>query len=88
MPNFLARTADSKLHQVVHERLQTDVIREDGLCRLTHASVARRGMCRGRVQFREQETSLRAAGITDNESREREAVLDEILLETLLAFDT
>ena len=36
-------------------------------------------MCRRRVQLGEQETRLRATGVANDESGQREAVLDEVL---------
>lgn len=64
---------------MVHESLQTDIIREDGLCRLTDTAIGA-GRVRGRrVELGQQETSLRATGVADDESGQREAVLDEFL---------
>lgn len=64
---------------MVHERLQTDIIREDSLRRLAHTAVALRCVrCRG-VKLAEQETGLRASGVANNETRQREAVLDKVL---------
>jgi len=64
---------------VVHERLQTDVVGEDGLRRLTDTAVrARRVRCR-RVELGKQETGLRTASVTDDETGQREAVLNEFL---------
>ena len=76
---LLTSAANSQLHQMIHECLQTNVIREDGLRRLAHTTVA---LCRMRcrwVELAEQETRLRASSIANNETRQREAVLDEIL---------
>lgn len=63
---------------MVHESLQTDVVGEDGLsCRST--AIAAGLMCGRGVELAEQETSLRTAGITDDESRQWETILDEFL---------
>jgi hypothetical protein len=74
-------SANSKLHQMIHECLKTDVVREDRLCALAYSTVptstARVGG--GRIELRQQETSLRTTGVTDNETGKREAVLDEFL---------
>jgi len=75
----LAISAHGQFHQVIHERLQTNIVGEDGLCRLTDTAVrARRVRCR-RIELGEQETGLRTAGVTDDETGQREAVLDEFL---------
>lgn len=72
--------AHSELHQVVHERLQTDIIGEDGLCSLLHTTIACRARVRRRgVELGEQETGLRTAGVADDETGQWEAVLDEFL---------
>jgi hypothetical protein len=75
----LARTADRQLHQVVHKRLQADIIREDGLCSLRDAAICACLMCRRRVEFREKETRLGTTSIADNEAGQGEAVLNKIL---------
>lgn len=75
----LSSTADSKLHQVVHEGLQADIVGEDGLRGLSYTSVTRRGMCRRWVELGEEETCLRTACITDDETWKWESILDEIL---------
>ena len=66
---------------MIHERLQAHVIREYRLRRLRHTTVPARGtcVCRRRVEFGEEETRLRTAGIADDKTWEREAVLDEFL---------
>jgi hypothetical protein len=63
---------------MIHESLQTNVIRENGLRCLTNTAVRARRMCRRRIQLAQQETSLRTSSITDNESRKRKAVLDKV----------
>lgn len=74
---ILTRPTYSKLHQMIHERLQADVVGEDGLGRLGHAAIARgRRVRRGRVELGEQETGLGAACVADDEAWEGEAVLD------------
>ena len=51
------------------ERLQGDVVREDGLRRLSGTSIGAAGV-RGRgVQLGEKKTRLRSPGIADDESR-------------------
>lgn len=65
---------------MIHKGLQANIIREDRLCSLRHAAVARGARVRGRrVELGEQETSLRAASVADDEARKWEAVLDEFL---------
>ena len=71
---------------MIHKSLQADVVSENRLCRLADTSVARRGVRRRWVEFGEQETSLGAASIADDESWQREAVLDEFLREKLVKF--
>ena len=75
-----ARPTNSKLHQVIHKSLQTDIVRENRLRRLRHPATvpaARRARVRRTgVQFREQEARLRAPGVADDEAGEGEAVLD------------
>ena len=66
---------------MIHKSLQADVVGENRLSRLADTSVARRGVRRRRVELGEQKTGLGATGITDDESRQREAVLDEFLRE-------
>jgi hypothetical protein len=64
---------------MIHKSLQADIVGEDGLGGLTDTAVAR-GRVRGRgVEFGEEETGLRATGVTDDESGQGEAVLDEFL---------
>ena len=43
-------------------------------------------MSGGRIEFREQKARLRTSSVTDNESREWEAILDQFLKS--LAFET
>jgi hypothetical protein len=64
---------------MIHERLQADIIRENRLSSLTDAAIAGTRVGGGRVEFGEQETGLGAAGVADDETREGEAVLDEVL---------
>lgn len=61
--------------------MQGHVISEDRLGGLAYAAVAagRAGVGGGRVEFGEEEPGLRAAGVTDDETGQRKAVLDEIL---------
>ncbi len=66
------------LHQVVHECLQRDVISEDGLRRHT-TTISASSVCGRGVQLRQQETGLRATGVTNDESRQRETVSNEFL---------
>lgn len=75
----LSRSTDSKLHEMVHKRLQADIICEDGLSCLTDTSVRGRSMRSRGIQLSEQETSLRATSIADDESWKRETVLNEVL---------
>lgn len=65
---------------MIHESLQGYIVCEDclGSCS-SHTTVGASGM-RGRwVKLRQQETSLRATSVTNNESRERETVGDQVL---------
>lgn len=78
-PDLLARATNSKLHQMIHESLQTDVVGENRLGRLRDPAVAAAGMRGARIEFGEQEARLRAAGVADDKTREGEAVLDEVL---------
>ena len=64
---------------MVHECLQADIVGENRLSSLRNATVAAGSVRRARVEFGEQETSLRSAGVANNEARKREAVLDEVL---------
>lgn len=64
---------------MIHKSLQTNIVREDRLGRLTDTTVAASRMRSGRVELREQETGLGPAGIADDEAGQREAVLDEFL---------
>lgn len=85
LPIPSARPANSKFHQVIHERLQRHIIRKYRLRGLLHAPIPRTGrMSRTRIQFREQKPRLRSTSITHDEAREREAVLDEFLHDTLV----
>ena len=49
----LACTRHRKLHQMIHERLQTDIVREDCLCALTWATIGTRSMCCAGIQLAE-----------------------------------
>lgn len=64
---------------MIHERLQTDIVREDSLRGLANATVALCSVGGGGVQLAEQEASLGAAGVADDEAGKGEAVLDEVL---------
>jgi hypothetical protein len=77
--NTLVRSADRQLHQVVHESLQADIVGENRLSSLSNAAVVARSVRCAGVELGEQETSLRSAGVADDESGKREAVLDEVL---------
>jgi hypothetical protein len=70
------------LHQVIHECLQRDVISEDGLGGHT-TTISTSGVRGRRIQLGQQETGLRATGITNNESRQGETVRNEFLGMTL-----
>jgi len=65
---------------MIHESLQTNIIRKNRLRALTWAAISTRGMRRAGIQLAKQEACLRASGVADDETREREAILDEILL--------
>ena len=65
---------------MLHERLQADIVSENSLGGLANAAIAARGVRGGGVELREQEACLRAAGVTYDEARQREAVLDEFLV--------
>ena len=75
----LARSTNSQLHQMVHKRLQADIVREYRLRSLRNTAIRARLMCRTGVKLRQQETRLRTARITNNESGQWESVLDEVL---------
>ena len=64
---------------MVHESLQADIIREDGLGSLADATVRAGGVGGGRVELGQQEACLGATCITHNEARQREAIRDEFL---------
>lgn len=80
---LLASAAHGKLHQMLHERLQRDVIGEDGLRALTYTAVATSRVRGAGVEFAKQEAGLRATSVTDNEARKWEAILDEFLVGVL-----
>ena len=67
--------------EVLHEHLQTDVVREDRLAsRATAGAVhARRHVRRRRVELREQEPRLGPALVAHDVARNREAVHEEFL---------
>lgn len=75
----LTRSADSKLHQMIHESLQANIIRKDRLRSLAYAAITARGMCGRWIEFGKEETSLGSTGIADDEPREWESVLNEFL---------
>ena len=64
---------------MVHKGLQTDIVGENRLSSLRDATIAAGSVRRAGVEFGEQESSLRTAGVANNEARKREAVLDEVL---------
>ena len=68
------------LHEVVHECLQGNIISENGLCvRCSNTAIAASCVgCRW-VELRQQESSLGSTSITNDESRQWEAVGDEFL---------
>ena len=76
---LLTSTADRQLHQMIHKRLQANIVGKDRLCRLAHTTIALCSMRCRRIELGQQETRLRTTSVTDNETRQREAVLDEIL---------
>lgn len=65
---------------MIHKRLQTDIIRENRLRRLAHATIAASRVGSGWVQLGKQETGLGTAGIADDEAWKWEAILDQFLL--------
>lgn len=69
---------------MIHESLQADVVGENGLGGLGNAAVAARRVRSAGVELGEQETGLRAAGVTDDETGQGETVLDEILSNLLV----
>jgi len=69
---------------MIHKRLQADVVREDGLRVLAHATIAAGRVSGGRVELGEQETGLRATGVANDEAWQWEAVLDEFLMRLLV----
>ena len=75
-PTRSPRPTNRKLHQMIHKRLQTDIVRENRLRRLAHTTIAA-SRVRGRgIELRQQEAGLGAAGVADDEAGEWEAVLD------------
>lgn len=72
---------------MLHEDLQTDIVRKDGLTSASawgRAIHAGRHMCRRRVELRKQETCLTAALITYDVSRDRRAVDKKVLLRRVI----
>lgn len=66
--------------QMLHEYLQADIIRKDGLpSRTTRAVHGTRHMGSGRVQLGEQETSLTSSLVANNVPGNRESVDEEVL---------
>lgn len=63
---------------MIHERLQRDIISEDSLRRYASTVTSCR-MCSRGVQLGQEETRLRSAGVTDDETRQWEAVSDQFL---------
>jgi len=62
---------------VIHECLQADIIREDGLRR--RAAILALACVRSRrVELREQESRLRTTGVANDETGQWEAVLNKI----------
>ena len=67
--------------EMLHEYLQTDIVREDGLsasCRCIAVHASRHVCCRG-IELGEEETSLRSTLIADDVTRDGEALRKEIL---------
>ena len=57
---------------MIHKRLQRNIISEDNLgC---HTTITSCGVCGGRIHLRQEETRLRAARITDDETWQRKTV--------------
>ena len=65
---------------MIHKRLQTNIVREDGLSGLAYTTIAAGRVGRRWVEFGEKEASLRSTRVADNEAWKGEAVLDEFLL--------
>ena len=66
---------------MLHERLQADIVCEDCLRSLRNTAIRPCGcMCGRRVKLRQQESRLRAAGVADDETRQREAIGNKLLL--------
>lgn len=64
---------------MVHECLERYVVGEDGLGALCRCAICTGCVCGRRIQFRQEESSLRATGVAHDETRKREPVSDEIL---------
>jgi len=65
---------------MVHKCLQGHIVGEDGLCSLSPNATVRSRRMRGRgVQFGQQETSLRTARVTDDETGKGKPVGNQIL---------
>ena len=75
----LPRPAHGELHQMIHKCLKAHVVGEDGLSGLADTAVTRcRMRCRG-IEFRKEESCLRTTGVTVDETREGEAILQQVL---------
>ena len=67
---------------MLHEYLQTDIVREDGLTRTRSWGAAihsTRHVRRTGVELGQQETSLRASLVTDNVTWDGETVNEQVL---------
>jgi hypothetical protein len=68
------------LHQMVHKCLEGHVVCEDCLSsRGSYTTVRASRVCGRWVELGQQESSLRATCITNDEPRERESISNEIL---------
>lgn len=68
-----------RLHQMVHKALQRNIVCEYSLSSLCTSTVGVSRMRCRRVKLRKEESGLRPIGITYDESRERETILDQFL---------
>lgn len=65
---------------MVHEGLKRNVVSEDGLSSLsTNSAICSSGVGSRRVELGEQETCLRSASVTNNETWQGKSIGDEIL---------
>lgn len=64
---------------MLYKCLERHIIREDSLSSLRHTAVGAGSVSCGRVKLGKKETSLRSTCIANDESRERESVLNEFL---------